>query len=211
MQNNKRHEKTILLLHGMWMNKFVMHIIGRGLVKKGWRVIYFDYSSMFSDFGQNTQRLYQLWQQYESESTHLVAHSLGGLIVLKMMRKFHLKNLPRTVFIGTPINGSAVAKKLLRSFMGRMMLGKSLFALINGEKNKNGNRIGLIAGSRGLGIGHLIQPLPKPHDGVVAVQEVSLDDAEDKIVLPLTHATLLASSQTVDAINDYLTTGRFKQ
>ena len=207
-QNSAAHKKVILI-HGMWMNTLSMRFIGGQLTKKGWQVIYYNYSSMFETFDKNVEGLYQLWQKHQSPQTHLVAHSLGGLLILAMMKKYQLKNLPRTVLLSSPVKGSAVAKKMMASSIGRFFLGKSLQALVTGEQYTAENKIGIILGSRGIGIGHLIQKLPGPHDGVVAAEEASLENAEDKVILPVTHATMLVSSKVVAAIDGYLKSGRF--
>lgn len=207
-QNNTAHKKVILI-HGMWMNTMSMRFIGGQLSKKGWQVIYYNYSSMFETFDKNVAGLYQLWQKHRSAHTHLVAHSLGGLLVLAMIEKHQLKNLPRTVLLSSPVKGSAVAKKMMAFRIGRFFLGKSLDALVKGVQSTADNKIGIIMGNRGIGIGHLIQKLPGPHDGVVANQEASLETAEDKVVFPVTHATMLLSSKVATAIDGYLNEGHF--
>ena len=211
---NSTNKKQIILIHGMWMNTLSMRFIGRQLTKQGWKVIYYDYSSMFASFEQNVEGLYALWNKTRMNtgalSTHLVGHSLGGLLILTMIKKYQLTDLPRTLLMGSPVNGSAVAKKMLPSKLGKVMLGKSALALTKGAEGGNVNKIGIIVGKRGIGIGHLIQRLPKPHDGVVAIEEAQLQGAEDKIVLPVTHATMLLSKQVADAIDRYLSKGSFR-
>ena len=191
------------------MNAFSMRLIGNRLARKGWQVLYYDYSSMLGSFDQNVSGLYELWRANRSDHTHLVGHSLGGLLILAMMDKYQLKEMPRTLLLGSPVKGSAVAKKMMASQWGRVFLGKSVDALVAGGENKLGNRIGIIAGSRGIGVGHLIQKLPKPHDGVVATDETQMESSEDAIILPLTHATMLFSKKIPNAIDQYLTSGRF--
>ncbi len=208
IQNNIA-SKRIILIHGMWMNGFSMRFIGHQLKKKGWQVSYYDYSSMFTPFEQNVEGLYALWQSFQSDQVRLVAHSLGGLLVLEMMKKYHLTNLPRTVLMGCPINGSAVAKKILSNKLGKAALGKSGKVLLSGVSCTQSNQFGIIIGSKGLGVGHLIQKIPKPHDGVVAFDEADTNCAEDKIILPLTHASMLISRKTSGAIDRYLSVGKF--
>ena len=210
LPENSTKNNRVILIHGMWMSAFSMRFIGNQLAKKGWEVIYYDYSSMFTDFEQNVDRLYALWQKYKSDDTHLIGHSLGGLLVLAMMNKYHLKNLPRTVLMGCPINGSAVVKKMLPTMIGKAMLGKSALALLAGGEDIQSNRIGVIIGTRGIGMGHMIQRLPKPHDGVVASEEAEFTNAEDRIQLPVTHASMLISRKVSDAIDRYLCSGGFE-
>ncbi len=199
------------------MNAFSLRVIGNRLKKKGWEVIYWDYFSVFSSFDQNVDGLHRLWQKHMSDSTHLLGHSLGGLLVLAMMNKYRLTHLPRTVLMGSPVNGSAVVKKMLLSRLGRFVLGKSAQPLLsgvsvdnhNGENSAAQNKIGVIIGSKEIGIGHLIQQLPKPHDGVVAFEEAKMETAEDQIVLPVTHASMLISRKIPEVIDRYLSTGVF--
>lgn len=210
-------QKTVILIHGMWMSAFHLRFIGRQLTKKGWRVIYYDYSSMFTAFDENIDGLYQLWQKEQSDNTHLVAHSLGGLLILAMMKKYQLKNLPRSILMGSPVNGSSVVKKMLPTWLGKAMLGKSAQTLLVGVAEStaemlasNHNKFGLILGDKGWGIGHMICRLPAPHDGVVSFAEADTEFAEDIITFPVTHATMLLSNKVAAAIDQYLSAGRFK-
>ena len=210
MQNSvNESQKHVILIHGMWMNAFSMRFIGNRLTKKGWQVIYYDYSSMFGSFDRNVDGLYKLWRSYRSENLHLVGHSLGGLLILAMMAKYQLRGIPRTVLMGCPVKGSAVAKKMMGSRWGKPALGKSIEALIAGDGNTLNNEIGIISGNKGIGIGHMIQKLPKPHDGVVAIEETEMDSASDAVTLPVTHATMLFSKDIANLIEHYLSKGRF--
>jgi len=143
---NSDEARKVILVHGMWMSGLSLRFIGNRLSKKGWQVVYYSYPSMFGAFGKSVDELYALWQIHNSSRTHLVGHSLGGLLILAMMQKYQLKELPRSLFMGCPVKGSAVAKKMEASRMGRTLLGKSINQLVGGKENVHGNKIGVIAG-----------------------------------------------------------------
>ena len=69
--------------------------------------------------------------------------------------------------------------------------------------------IGVLSGSRSLGLGRLVPGLPRPNDGVVAVAETRLPEAKDFITLPVSHAEMLVSRNCADQVAAFLKTGSF--
>jgi hypothetical protein len=72
-----------------------------------------------------------------------------------------------------------------------------------------GWQVGVIAGTRGLGAGRLLQRLPEPHDGTVAEIETRLDGETDRLLLPVSHTGLVLSPTVARAVNGFLSTGQF--
>ena len=144
---------------------------------------------------------------------HLVGHSLGGLLVLRVAAAHPELPLGRIVLLGSPVNGSGSA----RAFAA--LPGASIFfgSLAGGEllrterpRWQGAAEVGVIAGSHSLGFGVLIGHLPEPNDGTVAVAETALDGATDHLVLPVSHTGLLVSEAVVDATVSFLNSGRLR-
>ncbi len=70
--------------------------------------------------------------------------------------------------------------------------------------------IGVISGSRSLGLGRLIPGLLRPNDGVVSVVETQLPQARDFVTLPVTHSQMLVSRACADEVAAFLRTGSFR-
>jgi len=69
--------------------------------------------------------------------------------------------------------------------------------------------VGVIAGTRRLSFGRLIPGLPRPNDGLIAVEETRLPTAADSIELPLSHSGMLVSRACAGQIASFLRTGKF--
>ena len=81
--------ETVVLVHGLWMNGLEMRILRRRLQARGYRVYQFNYRTVGRDLQKNAERLNNYLRKYvEGEMVHLVAHSLGGLVVRCLLHDF---------------------------------------------------------------------------------------------------------------------------
>ena len=97
---------------------------------------------------------------------------------------------------------------------GRWLLGRSMVQWLNEPRPALSEDfdIGVIAGSGGIGMGRLIAPgLPRPHDGVISVQETRVPGMRDHIVLPVSHTAMLFSECVVRQTDAYLERGCFER
>ena len=53
--------------------------------------------------------------------------------------------------------------------------------------------VGVLAGTRSVGLGRLVPGLPQPNDGVVAPADTPLAGPPDPTQLPIAHSEMLAS------------------
>jgi hypothetical protein len=145
---------------------------------------------------------------------HVVAHSLGGVLMRTLLERAVPARLGRVVCLGSPLRGSRTAARLARLPGGRWAIGKSL-AELNARGGFDswgaGVEVGSIAGRVPLGVGRLLGPFPEPNDGTVAVAETKLDGARDHVVLPVAHVALLWSTKVADEVEHFLLHGRFRR
>ncbi len=57
---------------------------------------------------------------------HWVGHSLGGLVILRMLERDAALPPGRVVLLGTPYGDSHAGRALARSALGARMLGRSM-------------------------------------------------------------------------------------
>jgi hypothetical protein len=69
--------------------------------------------------------------------------------------------------------------------------------------------IGMIAGSRSIGLGLLLGGLGEPGDGTVAVAETRAEGLRQHRLLPVTHTGMLFSKQVAREVAYFLRTGSF--
>jgi hypothetical protein len=73
------------------------------------------------------------------------------------------------------------------------------------------HEIGVIAGNVSAGLGRLVAPgLPRPNDGVVAVQETNVPGMRDHIVLPINHSGMLVSAAVARQACEFIRHGAFR-
>ena len=206
----------VLLVHGLWYGRPGMLPLARRLKKRGWDCELFGYSSVFSAPDKNVQRLAEQvagLQEKGGGPLHLVGHSLGGLVILKMLADWHAEaDGGRVVLLGSPLNGSAVARRMMGSRMLKPWVGRAAELLDVGLDNLPEDReVGAIAGTSSLGVGRLFADLDKPHDGTVSVAETKVPGLADHLELPVSHTGLVLSRKVADAIDAFLRSGRFQQ
>jgi pimeloyl-ACP methyl ester carboxylesterase len=202
---------SVVLVHGLWMNGWEMFLLRRRLQARGYRLYRFYYRTVGRDFKGNAERLnHFLENRVEGETVHLVAHSLGGLVVRRLLHDYPSQRPGRVVTLGTPHQGSYVARRASRSGLLRRLLGMSLPALLGDLPPWGGEReLGSLAGSLSLGIGWFFRGVPRPNDGTVAVVETQLEGMSDHLLLHAGHFGLLFSRNAAFQVDYFLQHGRF--
>ncbi|MDN5753860.1 MAG: alpha/beta hydrolase [Nitrosospira sp.] len=204
---------TVVLVHGLWMVGWVMRLMGMRLRRCGFHPVFFSYPSMRGSLSQNALLLSRLVAGLAAQRIHFIGHSLGGLLVLQMLAEYPDRRIGRIVLAGSPYNGSCVATKLARGRPGRYILGRSLLQWLNRKppapEGVARYELGVIAGRRSMGAGRLIARLPRPNDGVVAVEETRTPNTSDRIVLDVNHSGMLLSPELVRQACLFLRSGHF--
>jgi pimeloyl-ACP methyl ester carboxylesterase len=199
---------TVFLLHGLWLRAFTLVRLARALRREGYFVHGYNYRSLRD---QPDQAMAALAKRVNAAAppVHLVGHSLGGLIALSAIREHRLA-VARVVCLGSPLCGSLVARRLADVQAVRGMLGRSRDLMADGLGQWDGStEVGVIAGSRSLGLGFLAGRIERPHDGTVSVAETRLPGIRDHIIIDTTHSGLLFSAKAARQTTAFLREGRF--
>lgn len=204
--------ETIVIVHGLWMNPAVMCPLGCYLAIEGFKIKHFFYPSMRATVLENTQRLQKFQTTVPGDVVHWVGHSLGGIIIRRLFKEFPEQRKGRIVTLGTPHQGSQVAKTLAHHKVGSWMLGGSLHEGLLGDISAwHGQReLGSIVGTLSMGLGQMVTRLPYPNDGTVSVLECQLPDATDYLELSVAHMSMLFSHQVAKQTAYFLREGRFR-
>jgi pimeloyl-ACP methyl ester carboxylesterase len=207
-------QETVILVHGLWMHGAVMAMMRRRIARCGYRVESYSYPSMRLTLTGNAERLAQFCRDMGVSRLHFVGHSLGGLVILRMLERAAGLNIGRIVLAGPPVLGSFAAERFARLPGGRKALGRSIPEWLESVRPSGLGRfdIGVIAGDANIGLGTLIVPtLPRPNDSVVSVAETRLPEASDHIVLNVSHTAMLVSAAVARQICEFLGHGAFKR
>lgn len=208
---------VIVYVHGLWLGGGESFLLLRRLSRAlGAECRTFKYSSAGATIADNVASLEAYLGGIEADTLHLLAHSMGGLLLVALFDPLRAPpRLPpgRIVLTGSPVRGSGSARRLARLPFGRTMLGPTAGEVLAGppvERRWSGARdLGVIAGDLGLGLGRLLGPMNGPNDGTVMVDETQLPGAADQLRLRTSHSGLLFSAEVARQAAAFLQTGRF--
>ena len=208
---------TVICLHGFWWHSTGMYLIKRHLEKEyGLRTLLFNYPSVSGTLDENADSLARFIEDKALTATHILGHSLGGVVALRMLANDPDTVPGRIVCLGSPLSGSRAAEFLSRQNWAEPIVGHSLLqGVVHTAANDwagdvcRRRDVGVIAGSIPVGVGYIAGPFGEPNDGTVAVSETRLDGAHDHIVMPVSHMGMLLSRRVVDQAAAFLKRGRF--
>ena len=206
---------VVVYVHGLWLwggESFLLrHRLAREL---GADCRTFSYRSVSASIDENAAALGAYLGTVRAETLHLVAHSMGGLVILRMFERLGARTLPpgRIVFTGSPVRGSRTAERLARLPLGRLLLGRSARGglLDHSERRWAGGReLGVITGERAVGMGRLMGGMDGPNDGTVWADETELPGATDRLRLQVSHSGMVFSRQVARQVAAFLREGLF--
>jgi pimeloyl-ACP methyl ester carboxylesterase len=201
-----------VLVHGVWVHGVLMELQRRYLAQMGIEAVCYSYPTVRLTLTENAHRLAQFSRTLAAPVIHWVGHSLGGLVILRMLERESALPPGRVVLLGTPYGDTHAGRALAGSALGARMLGRSLREWLESTKPVQfpGREIGVLAGTLSVGLGRVFAPdLPKPNDGAVTVAETRLAAACDSIELPVSHTGMVLSRRVARQVGAFLRDGRF--
>jgi pimeloyl-ACP methyl ester carboxylesterase len=208
---DKAAEDVVVLVHGLYLKGWTLALQAARLEGCGFASRLFSYASWRGTLAKAAAALAEFAAAQSGARIHFVGHSLGGLVILKMLELQPGPRIGRAVLLGSPYGGSAPAQVLARTAFGRGLLGHSMLEWLDADKPGLGDRfeLGVVAGCRSFGTGRLIARMPPLNDGVVAVAEAHIPDARDFILVPVSHTEMLWSREVALQCCAFLQSGRF--
>jgi pimeloyl-ACP methyl ester carboxylesterase len=203
----------VVYVHGLWFTGLEGHWLRRRIADElAAEPRSFSYRSVTSGAADNVAALGKFLAQQRADQLHIVAHSLGGVLVVKLFDNPPPLPPGRVVLLAAPVNGSRAAQNLMRIPFGAAILGATVRdeVLPGRTRRWHGEReVGVIAGRSTRGLGRLVGALEEPNDGTILVAETQLAGAADQIVLPVGHSGMLFSVQAAQQAAAFLRSGKF--
>lgn len=207
-------KETVVFVHGIWLTGIEMTLMRHRVAICGYECHQFSYKSLSRTPRENAQALNNYLATLDSEVIHLVAHSLGGIVVMHLFNDFPQQKPGRVVLLGSPINGSRVAKHISQTSLLRGFLGHSVNQGLLGDvpQWKSDHDIGMIAGTKGIGLGTVFAPraLEKPNDGTVSLSATQSDAIKEHRTVPYSHQGMLLATSVAKLVCHFLRKGQFK-
>jgi pimeloyl-ACP methyl ester carboxylesterase len=195
------------------MRAGAMIVLQRRLEACGFGVRRFGYPSVKQSLEGNAAALASFVERLPGDTVHLVAHSLGGVVIRAMLERGIPARLGRVVMLGSPLRGTRIGARVTALPGGRRVIGQSIIDLnARGGFDRwvAGVPAGGIAGRVPFGTGWLVGGIFEANDGTVAVAETRVPGLADHIVLPVTHFALPWSRRVGTEVRHFLEHGRFR-
>lgn len=202
--------QTVVLVHGLWMHGLVFGLLRRRLERSGFLTHVWSYPSVRQGLAANADALSRFLVGLHTDPIHLVGHSLGGIVIANALARHPDARVRRFVLMGPPWAASRSATGLQHVPGISALIGRSMRDWLSAPRPQlPGVEIGVISGSRPLGLAGPLVGLPRPHDGIVMVEETRVAGARDAITLHVSHMEMLLSARCADQVAAFLHTGTF--
>jgi pimeloyl-ACP methyl ester carboxylesterase len=197
--------QNVILAPGLWMPGAAMLLLAARLERRGYGVRVFSYSGRRS-YEANVEAL----ASFAGEKAAFVGHSLGGVLILDMLNRHAELEPTAAVLLGAPVRGCMAGRRFGAARVGRWMMGACRQQWE--ERPARWARaapLGVIAGTTPLGLGRAFGALPGANDGVVCVEETTIDGKRERALVPRGHSMLIVSGRVGEMIERFLAGGKF--
>lgn len=194
----------VMYVHGFFVHGREAWGLRHRLCRDGLSLHRFRYDSRWEPPDHVAARLAEVLR--DAPDTHVIGHSLGGMITLAAIAEVGAAWRGRAVLLGAPFAGSSCARRVDELPGGRMVLGAARDWLCGGLEGVAAppGRVKLVVGTLNLGVGTLLRACPAPGDGVVNLDETRLDGIPRALQVDATHLGLLFNRRVADAVSLFL-------
>jgi predicted alpha/beta hydrolase len=200
--------RDVVLAPGLWMPGAAMALLAARLERAGYAPHVFSYRGR-SSFEANVERLSHFTHPFPEPC--FIGHSLGGVLILEMLGRHPEIAARSALLLGAPVRGCFAGRRFGRHQAGRWMMGAC--GALWEERQAHWQRatpLGVIAGTRALGLGRAFGRLPGENDGVVCVSETTVDGMSARALVPQGHSMLIVSGQVGRLVERFLSSARFE-
>lgn len=208
---------AVIALHGILRSSQVWCDMEQAMKPDGVTFVRIDYPSTQKPIDEFAVQLQSVIHSLEGiDEIHIVAHSLGGLVVRKWCQDYSDPRVKRLVMIGTPNCGAELADMLQKNWIFRGVFGPSGQQLVSNPEGfisqlaRPTMEFAVIAGAQGTPDGY--NPLiPGDDDGIVTLKSALLPGAVDSITVRGLHSFQPWNPEVIAATRRYLKTGALRE
>jgi pimeloyl-ACP methyl ester carboxylesterase len=200
-------------VHGLWLPGEESLVLKHHLAEEfAHELHWFRYFGASESMRDITARLAAFVHELGGSEVHFVGHSLGGLVLYRLLEHFPEQPPGRVVFLGVPcVTSRAARQAALFGPLAQLMGPTVAEELLTPQERRwtHPRELGVVAGSQPLGLGQFFAHFDEENDGTIAVSETRMPGATDHIVLPVSHLGMLLSARVAHETGVFLSQGRF--
>jgi pimeloyl-ACP methyl ester carboxylesterase len=203
-----------VFVHGLFLNGAEFALLRRRVAAEhGFACHRFSYPTVRGSMAATVEQLDRFVERIDADRIHFIGHSLGGLVLCRYFESDRCVRAGRVVLLGAPVVGSRSARAvsrhaLLRRIVGPLVAGE-LVADCEPHRWNCPREVGLIAGTRPMGLGRFFARFEEDCDGTVGVSETKLPGHTAHVTLPVSHMGMLLSADVARQVGEFLARGRF--
>lgn len=213
------NRECAILLHGLSRTHRSMAAIEGMLARNGYDVFNIGYPSRKYPIALLAEEIGRRIHDLNTAAyahVHVVTHSMGGIILRKILKKDSIPHLGRVVMLSPPNQGSEVVDRLKHWPLFRLLNGPAGGELGTAPDDLPG-RLGGVDFDLGVIVGRktvnwiLSTIIPGENDGKVSTQRARVPGMRDFLVVDATHPFIMRNPVVLDEILGYLRNGKFSR
>lgn len=195
----------VILVHGILRSSRCMRAFEAEFIKQGYKVLNVNYPSTKLDIKSIVEYLKPSIMVFAKnlKKIHFVGHSLGGIIIRALLNVEKPANLGKVVLVGSPIQGSELARKFKKFRIFKWIFGPAGIDLALPSKEmsamfgKIDYEIGVIAGFNKYNfLANLL--LKEKNDGMVTIKSTQDQEISNHIIIETGHLRLAKNKEVID-------------
>lgn len=202
-------DETVVLLHGIGRGRASLWLLDTRLQQAGYKTLNYPCAAQSESLEDIAKQLCVfISEKVKTQKYHLIAHSLGNLVIRIAFKHGYPDGLEKIVMLAPPNRPTELARALRDNPIYKWFTNDEGWLLASDDFYSQlpvpNVPFGIIAGNRGQAF-----MLTEPNDGVITVESTKLEGMSDWIVVPQAHTFIMNSRIVAELCVSFIKQGKF--